>query len=57
LPPVNLTDQQFTAVRAAAAAVPYAGRDEFLRRVAAEPERQPPATIVVGLIARVGAGP
>jgi hypothetical protein len=53
LPPVSLTDQEFTAVRAAAAAVPYAGRDEFLRPVAAEPGRQPPTTIGVGLIARV----
>jgi hypothetical protein len=38
MPPISLTDEGFSAVRAAAAAVPYAGRDEFLRRVAAELE-------------------
>jgi hypothetical protein len=53
MPPVSLTDEEFSAVRAAASAVPYSGRDEFLRRVAAELETHKPEAIGVGLIARV----
>jgi hypothetical protein len=51
MPPVSLTDEEFSAVRASAAAVPYAWRDEFLRRVAAELETHQPQEIGVGLIA------
>jgi hypothetical protein len=50
---VSLTDEQMTAVRTAATAVPYAHRDEFLRRTAAELETHQPDEIGVGLIARV----
>ena len=42
MPPVSLSDEEFSAVRAAAGAVPYSGRDEFLRRVAAELESLSP---------------
>ena len=51
--PISLTEEEFAAANAAAAAVPYAGRGEFLRRVAAELETHRPAEIGVGLIARV----
>jgi hypothetical protein len=53
MPPVSLTDEEYSAVRVAAAAVPHAERGEFLRLVAAELETHQPDAIGVGLIARV----
>jgi hypothetical protein len=53
MPPVSLTDEEMSAVRAAAEAAPYAMRGEFLRRVTAELETHRPEEIGVGLIARV----
>jgi hypothetical protein len=56
MPPISLNEEETSAVKLAAAAVPYSGRDEFLRRVAAELQTLRPEEIGVGLIARVVRG-
>jgi hypothetical protein len=56
MPPVSLTDEEYAAVRIAAAAVPYGERGEFLRRIAAELEAHQREELGVGLIARVVRG-
>jgi hypothetical protein len=54
--PISLTDEEYAAVHIAAAAVPYAEREAFLHRVAAELETHRRDAIGVGLIARVVRG-
>ena len=51
--PISLSDEEMTAVRTAAEAVPLGVRDDFLRQVADELEQRPREAIGVGLIARV----